>query len=96
MPLLVPVINQEGMKFEFLELLRCEVMGWFRVSGTYKATSQTHDAADEKEASVTLLSYLRLDALVRKPLGRIVHMVQWGPPNAQWWVTAIEEPIDQI
>ena len=29
MPLLVPVINQEGMMFKFLALFRCGVMGWF-------------------------------------------------------------------
>ena len=66
MPLLVPVINQEGMMVEFLELLRCGVIGWFRVGGTYEATSRTHDAADEEEAAVTLLNGPKLPGCVGK------------------------------
>lgn len=47
--------------FEFLELSRCGVMGWFLVGGAYRATGQTpHDAADEKEAAVGLLSRHKL------------------------------------
>jgi hypothetical protein len=42
-PVLAPVINQEGMIFEFLEWLRCGVMGWFRVGGAYEATAHRPD-----------------------------------------------------
>ena len=53
--------------FEFLELLRCGVMGWFRVGGAYEATAQTHhDAADEEEAAVTPLGGPKLPGCVGK------------------------------